>query len=126
MARKKSANLTDAELRLMDVIWEKGEATVSDVADALPRELELARADGVFDWRDGELVQVRQRVEVPLLYGILHFRVIVQDGVQHGVQPLPSAKAPAAATAYPRSRNCWRHCSSARPPGPSRSPSPHP
>ena len=42
MARKKSANLTDAELRLMDVIWEKGEATVSEVADALPRELGLA------------------------------------------------------------------------------------
>ena len=42
MARKKSANLTDAELRLMDVIWEKDEATVSEVADALPRELGLA------------------------------------------------------------------------------------
>ena len=35
MARKKSANLTDAELRLMDVVWEKGEATVSEVAEAL-------------------------------------------------------------------------------------------
>ena len=42
MARKKSANLTDAELRLMDVVWEKGEATVAEVADALPRELGLA------------------------------------------------------------------------------------
>ena len=42
MARKKSANLTDAELRLMDVVWEKGEATVSEVAEALPRELGLA------------------------------------------------------------------------------------
>lgn len=42
MARKKSPNLTDAELRLMDVIWEKGAATVSDVAEALPRELGLA------------------------------------------------------------------------------------
>ena len=42
MARKKSANLTDAELRLMDVVWEKGEATVSEVADALPRETGLA------------------------------------------------------------------------------------
>lgn len=36
MARKKSAGLTDGELRLMDVLWEKGAATVSDVADALP------------------------------------------------------------------------------------------
>jgi predicted transcriptional regulator len=42
LARKKSANLTDAELRLMDVIWEKGEATVSEVADALPRDPGLA------------------------------------------------------------------------------------
>jgi predicted transcriptional regulator len=36
MARKKSAGLTDGELRLMDVLWEKGAATVSDVAEALP------------------------------------------------------------------------------------------
>ena len=42
MARKKSPNLTDAELRLMDVLWEKGQATVSDVADALPQNPALA------------------------------------------------------------------------------------
>ena len=42
MARKKSAHLTDAELKLMDVLWEKGEATVSDVADALPNNPALA------------------------------------------------------------------------------------
>ena len=42
MARKKSAHLTDAELRLMDVLWEKGDATVSDVADALPNNPALA------------------------------------------------------------------------------------
>ena len=42
MARKKSPNLTEAELRLMDVLWEKGEATVSEVAAALPEELGLA------------------------------------------------------------------------------------
>ena len=42
MARKKSPNLTEAELRLMDVVWEKGEVTVSEVAEALPRELGLA------------------------------------------------------------------------------------
>ena len=41
MARKKSSNLTDAELRLMDVIWSKGHATVADVAAALPRSLGL-------------------------------------------------------------------------------------
>ena len=41
MPRKKSPNLTDAELRLMDVIWEKGRATVADVATALPKSLGL-------------------------------------------------------------------------------------
>ena len=42
MARKKSPNLTEAELRLMDVLWDKGAATVGEVADALPEELDLA------------------------------------------------------------------------------------
>jgi predicted transcriptional regulator len=42
VARKKSPNLTDAELRLMDVVWEKDTATVADVAGALPKELGLA------------------------------------------------------------------------------------
>jgi predicted transcriptional regulator len=37
MARKKSAGLTDGELRLMDVLWEKGAATVSEVVDALAK-----------------------------------------------------------------------------------------
>ena len=42
MARKKSPHLTEAELRLMDVIWDKGFATVADVADSLPKDLGLA------------------------------------------------------------------------------------
>lgn len=33
MARKKSPSLTDAELRLMNVVWQKGSATVSDVVE---------------------------------------------------------------------------------------------
>jgi predicted transcriptional regulator len=33
MARKKSPNLTDAELRLMNVVWERGPVTVSDVVE---------------------------------------------------------------------------------------------
>jgi len=41
MARKKSAGLTDGELRLMDVIWERGACTVSDVVDAMPKSLPL-------------------------------------------------------------------------------------
>src|SRR5258708_39086318 len=42
MQRARSPTLTDAELRLMVVVWERGAGTVSDVADALPRELGLA------------------------------------------------------------------------------------
>jgi len=42
MARKRSPHLTEAELRLMDVLWERGAATVSEVAQALPKKLGLA------------------------------------------------------------------------------------
>ena len=35
MARKKSRTLTDAEHRIMEVVWEKGAATVAEVAEAL-------------------------------------------------------------------------------------------
>ena len=35
MARKRSPTLTEAELRLMDVLWSCGECTVGDVVDAL-------------------------------------------------------------------------------------------
>lgn len=36
MARKRSPNLTEAELRLMEVVWTRGASTVADVVDALP------------------------------------------------------------------------------------------
>jgi predicted transcriptional regulator len=36
MARRRSTILTEAELRLMDVLWEKGQATVAEVTAALP------------------------------------------------------------------------------------------
>jgi len=35
MARKKSTTLTDGEHRIMEVLWEKGSATVAEVAEAL-------------------------------------------------------------------------------------------
>lgn len=35
MARKKSNTLTDGEHRIMEVLWEKGSATVAEVAEAL-------------------------------------------------------------------------------------------
>ena len=42
MARPKSPTLTEAELRLMDVLWKKETATVSDVVAALPGAAPLA------------------------------------------------------------------------------------
>jgi predicted transcriptional regulator len=35
LPRKKSFGLTDAELRVMEVLWDKGSATVSGVAESL-------------------------------------------------------------------------------------------
>jgi len=40
--RKKSAILTDAELRLMDVLWTLGSANTTDVLKALPGDEQLA------------------------------------------------------------------------------------
>ena len=37
MPPKKSPTLTEAELRLMKVLWERGESTVNDIAAALPK-----------------------------------------------------------------------------------------
>lgn len=42
MPRKKSLDLTEAELRLMQIVWDKGPATVGEVAAALPGEPGLA------------------------------------------------------------------------------------
>ena len=42
MARPKSPTLTEAELRLMDVLWKKETATVGDVVGALPGTAPLA------------------------------------------------------------------------------------
>lgn len=42
MARKKSVVLTDAELRLMEVLWKEGSGSVSDILARLPRSLHLA------------------------------------------------------------------------------------
>lgn len=42
MARKKSPTLTEAELRLMTVLWEQGKSTVGEVVAALDSEPPLA------------------------------------------------------------------------------------
>lgn len=42
MARTKSATLTDAELRLMEILWDLGSATAADIVDALPGDRRLA------------------------------------------------------------------------------------
>jgi predicted transcriptional regulator len=38
----KSVTLTEAELRLMDVLWEQGPSSVQQVLDALPKNAQLA------------------------------------------------------------------------------------
>jgi predicted transcriptional regulator len=42
LARTKSATLTEAELRIMNVLWDKGSATVHDVLQGLSAEPALA------------------------------------------------------------------------------------
>jgi len=42
VARKRSLHLTDAELRLMEVLWKKGKATVSEVLEGLDNNVPLA------------------------------------------------------------------------------------
>lgn len=42
MPRKKSPTLTEAELRLMEVLWSRGPSTVGEVTKALPRGRSLA------------------------------------------------------------------------------------
>jgi len=42
LARSKSATLTEAELRIMNVLWERHSATVHEVLDALPAKPALA------------------------------------------------------------------------------------
>lgn len=42
MPRSTSPILTEAEIRLMDVLWRRGPSTVQDVLEALPESLNLA------------------------------------------------------------------------------------
>ena len=42
MARSKSATLTEAELSIMNVLWDKGPATVHEVLQAIPAKPNLA------------------------------------------------------------------------------------
>jgi predicted transcriptional regulator len=42
MPRKRSKTLTEAELRLMEILWVKGRSTVGDVVESLPKAAPLA------------------------------------------------------------------------------------
>jgi BlaI family transcriptional regulator, penicillinase repressor len=42
LARTKSTTLTEAELRIMNVLWERGPATVHEVLEAMPVKPSLA------------------------------------------------------------------------------------
>ncbi len=43
MAKADSSPLTDAQREIMEIVWERGEVTVSEVRDALAKRRELAR-----------------------------------------------------------------------------------
>ena len=43
MAKTDSSPLTDAQREIMEIVWERGEATVSEVRDALAQRRQLAR-----------------------------------------------------------------------------------
>jgi predicted transcriptional regulator len=42
LPRRKPPTLTEAELRLMEIVWRKGHATVAEVAAELPKKVDLA------------------------------------------------------------------------------------
>jgi len=42
VARKKSLQLTEAEQRLMDILWALESGTVAEIAEALPKKVDLA------------------------------------------------------------------------------------
>lgn len=42
MARKESPTLTESELRLMNVLWDRGASTVNEVLEGLPPDVPLA------------------------------------------------------------------------------------
>jgi len=42
LARRKSPTLTEVELELMDILWQKGSATVGEMVEALPTDRPLA------------------------------------------------------------------------------------
>jgi predicted transcriptional regulator len=42
VARKKSLQLTEAEQRLMDILWRLESATVAEISEALPKKIDLA------------------------------------------------------------------------------------
>jgi hypothetical protein len=46
VTKKKWTTLTEAELRLMNVLWEKSEATVGEITEALPARVGLAYNTG--------------------------------------------------------------------------------
>lgn len=75
MARRKSTTLTDAEHRIMEVLWARGSATVAQVAEALAGKdgtayttiltlMRILRAKGYLACRkDGRAHVYRPRVE---------------------------------------------------------------
>ena len=75
MARKRTPELTDAEQRIMAVLWDRGESTVRDVTDALEAEFSLA------------YTTVLTTIRIMVDKGYVDYR---KDGRAHHYRPLIS------------------------------------
>lgn len=69
MAKKHWNVLTDLELRLMNIVWDKGKVTVRNVKDALPKSKPLAYSTVLtvmrnLEWKGYLRHQVRDRTYV--------------------------------------------------------------
>ena len=68
MARRKSPTLTEVELELMDVLWDKGQATVSEIVESLlTRDWRQLGSDNDADIEQKEYVEHEKegRVRLP-------------------------------------------------------------
>lgn len=78
MARPKAENLTKAEQRIMQVLWDKGEATVREITDALSADHNLAYTT----------VLTTTRILADKKYVAFH-----KDGRSHVFRPLVSKQS---------------------------------
>ena len=91
MARQRSKTLTDAELRLMDVLWKRGPSTVGEVHGALPRRDKVAYSTVLTTLRileDKGYLDHQQRGRAYVYRPLVAREDARQKGVRHLVQRL--------------------------------------